>query len=172
MRRDCRAPVHAAHGANFRRAPRKQQLDARVFLAGEPDAVCRVPGGRRGLQVKRAIEHTTGADLSDGRLRVEYCQDIDGFWLEPHLDIPVKRLTMLIYLADAPELHDAGTDIYDASPEHRLVESAPCEWNAGLIFVPGKNTWHGFSKRPLRGVRKSIIVNYVAPQWRAAEELA
>ena len=84
---------------------------------------------------------------------------------------PVKLFTMLVYLADAPELHDAGTDIYDDSPEHKLVASVPCEWNAGLIFIPGKNTWHGFSKRPIRGVRKSII-NFVAPEWRAGDELA
>jgi hypothetical protein len=123
-------------------------------------------------RVMSAIERTTGTDLTRGRLRIEYCQDVDGFWLEPHVDIPVKLFTMLVYLTDAPELHDAGTDIYDASPEHRLVTSAPYEWNAGLIFIPGRNTWHGFRKRPIRGVRKSIIVNYVAPEWRAVEELA
>jgi hypothetical protein len=126
----------------------------------------------RNARVVHAIERTTGTDLTHGRLRIEYCQDIDGFWLEPHVDISVKLFTMLAYLTDAPELHDAGTDIYDDTPEHNLVASAPYEWNAGLIFIPGRNTWHGFRRRPIRGVRKSIIVNYVAPEWRAVEELA
>ena len=75
-------------------------------------------------------------------------------------------------MSDAPELHDAGTDIYDASPQHRLVKSAPYEWNAGLAFIPGHDTWHGFSRRPIRGVRKSLIINYVSPEWRAVQELA
>jgi hypothetical protein len=123
-------------------------------------------------RVIAAIERTTATSLADARLRIEYCQDVDGFWLEPHVDIPVKRFTMLVYLTDAPELHDAGTDIYDATPAHDLVTSAPYEWNAGLIFIPGKDTWHGFRKRPVRGVRRSIIVNYVGPEWRAVEELA
>ena len=123
-------------------------------------------------RVTAAIERTTGTNLANGRLRIEYCQDVDGFWLEPHVDIPVKLFTMLVYLTDAPELHDAGTDIYDASPEHKLVASAPYEWNAGLIFIPGKDMWHGFRKRPIRGLRKSIIINYVGPEWRAVEELA
>lgn len=125
-------------------------------------------------RLMRAIEHTTGTDLTRGQLRIEYCQDIGGFWLEPHVDIPVKLFTMFVYLTDAPELHDAGTDILDASPEREFVTSAPYEWNAGLIFIfiPGKNTWHSFRKRPIRGVRKSIIVNYVAPEWRVVEELA
>jgi hypothetical protein len=136
-------------------------------------AVCgEVADAFRHPRVIAAIERTTGTNLANGRLRIEYCQDVDGFWLEPHVDIPVKLFTMLVYLTDAPELYDAGTDIYDASPEHRLVASAPYEWNAGLIFIPGKNTWHGFRKRPIRGLRKSIIVNYVGPEWRAVEELA
>ncbi len=122
-------------------------------------------------RVIKAIEATTGTDLSTGQLRIEYCQDTDGFWLEPHVDIPVKLFTMLIYLSNAPELYDAGTDIYDESPEHRLVATAPYEFNTGLIFIPGKNTWHGFTPRPIRGVRKSLIVNYVSPQWQARQEL-
>ena len=136
-------------------------------------SICReVADAFRHPRVVAAIERMTGTDLTYGRLRIEYCQDVDGFWLEPHVDIPVKLFTMLVYLTDAPELHDAGTDIYDSSSEHKLVASAPYEWNAGLMFIPGKNTWHGFRKRPIRGVRKSIIINYVAPEWRAVEELA
>ena len=33
-------------------------------------------------------------------------------------------------------MHDAGTDIYDAGPEHKLIASVPYEWNAGMIFIP------------------------------------
>lgn len=124
------------------------------------------------FHVRSAIEQVTGAHIMSGRLRIEYCQDGDGFWLEPHVDIPVKLFTMLIYLSGEPELADAGTDIYDATPEHRLVGRAPCSWNTGLIFIPGKDTWHGLSRRPIHGVRKSLIVNYVSPDWRAVDELA
>jgi hypothetical protein len=143
--------------------PRHQQ---RFSVCGDVAQAFRHP------RVVAAIERTTGTNLTGGRLRIEYCMDVDGFWLEPHVDIPAKLFTMLVYLTDAPELHDAGTDIYDASPEHNLVASAPYEWNAGLIFIPGKTTWHGFTKRPIRGLRKSIIINYVKPEWRAVEELA
>lgn len=118
------------------------------------------------------IERTTGANLDQGHLRIEYCQDIDGFWLEPHVDIRVKLFTMLVYLSGEVELRDAGTDVYDASPAHRRVATAPYEKNKGLIFIPGSNTWHGFTKRPINGVRRSIIINYVSPEWRSVEELA
>src|SRR5262249_46042126 len=119
-----------------------------------------------------AIEAVTGGKLQNAQLRLEYCQDINGFWLEPHVDIPVKKFTMLIYLSDDARLRDAGTDVYDESPEHRTVATAPYEFNAGMIFIPGKNTWHGFRRRSIRGIRKSIIVNYVSPEWRAIGELA
>lgn len=121
---------------------------------------------------RAAIQKLTGTSLATGLLRIEYCQDIDGFWLEPHVDIPVKLFTMLVYLTNSPDLVDAGTDIYDATADHSRVATAPCSWNTGLIFIPGKDTWHGFTPRPIPGVRKSIIINYVTPQWRAIEELA
>jgi hypothetical protein len=126
----------------------------------------------RSPQVVRRLEQLTGRGLSDGALRIEYCQDVDGFWLEPHLDLGVKLFTMLIYLSGEPELFDAGTDIYDASREHKLVATAPYEKNKGLIFIPGTNTWHGFTQRQIRGVRRSLIVNWVTAEWRARHELA
>ena len=136
-------------------------------------AVCRdVADTFRNAEVKAQIAATTGAKIADAKLRIEYCLDTDGFWLEPHVDIPVKRFTMLIYLSDDPELRDAGTDVYDAAPDHKLVARAPYEFNAGMIFIPGTDTWHGFAKRRIRGVRKSLIVNYVSADWRAVAELA
>jgi hypothetical protein len=117
------------------------------------------------------LELATGATVGQGHLRIEYCQDVDGFWLAPHVDIKVKLFTMLIYLSDDPRLADAGTDLYDDSPEHNPAGTAPYVANAGLIFIPGHNSWHGFSPRPIRGVRKSLIVNYVTSDWRAVEEL-
>lgn len=122
--------------------------------------------------LKRTIEKVTGADLSQAILRIEYCQDTDGFWLEPHTDILVKKFTMLIYLSNDADLFDAGTDIYEGPPNFKLVASAPYELNKGLIFIPGNNTWHGFSKRPIKRLRKSIIINYVSPEWRATDELS
>ncbi len=122
-------------------------------------------------EMKAAITAETGAPVDQGHLRIEYCQDVEGFWLEPHLDIKVKLFTMLVYLSDDPNLYDAGTDIYDDTPEHNRVATVPYEKNKGLIFIPGHNTWHGFSRRPIRGLRKSIIINYVTDAWRDKWEL-
>ena len=48
----------------------------------------------------------------------------------------------------------------------------PGNVNRGLIFVPGTDTWQGFVRRPIEGVRRSLIVNYVGLEWRSRQELA
>jgi hypothetical protein len=163
-------PTAAVHDGR-----REANNSTRVYFSPETQArfpVCReVADGFKHPAVMAAVERETGTDLRHGQLRVEYCQDVDGFWLEPHVDIPVKLFTMLVYLSGEPELYEAGTDVYDG-PEGRRVATAPYERNKGLIFIPGRDTWHGFTPRPIQGVRRSIIINYVAPEWRAVDELA
>ena len=121
-------------------------------------------------RVTQSLAARTGAALSGSSLRIEYCQDSDGFWLEPHTDIGAKLFTMLIYLSETPQAENWGTDIYDSDRRH--AGSAPGGFNKGLIFVPGNDTWHGVEKRSFAGVRKSIIVNYVKTEWRSRHELA
>jgi hypothetical protein len=116
-----------------------------------------------------AVEQATGAQLDGCCLRIEYAQDTDGFWLQPHTDLGVKKFTLLYYLSPESQ-DDLGTDIYaDAKTwSHR----APFTPGAALAFVPSDNTWHGFEARRIPVVRKSLIVNYVTADWRAREQLA
>jgi len=120
--------------------------------------------------VGTAISDLTGADLRDTFVRLEYAQDTEGFWLEPHTDLGVKRFTMLIYLAEGEGQADLGTDIY-AAPDQWARRSAFID-NTALVFVPGDNTWHGLSARRITGVRRSLIMNYVTREWRARDQLA
>ena len=116
----------------------------------------------------RAIADAFATDLDGTSLRVEYALDTDGFWLEPHTDLGVKRFTLLLYLSQGHE--ELGTDVYDA--RQRAVSRSPFAPGAAMVFVPGDDTYHGFEKRPIPGVRRSLIVNYVTPEWRAREQLA
>ena len=116
------------------------------------------------------LQDVCGRTLAGSFLRIEYCLDTDGFWLEPHTDIGAKLFTMLIYLSDHPDAEDWGTDILDA--DRNLVCRASGAFNTGLIFLPAANTWHGFAPRKIRGLRRSLIINYVVPEWRARHELA
>ena len=120
--------------------------------------------------ITHKIETVFATRLGGSYLRLEYAQDTDGFWLEPHTDLGVKVFTMLLYLSDDPSHRDLGTDIYDAEKTH--VGRSPFEANAAMVFVPSSDTYHGFEQRPIAGVRKSIIINYVTNEWRAREQLS
>jgi hypothetical protein len=121
-------------------------------------------------RVTDAIQKTFGTKLSGSYLRVEYAQDIDGFWLEPHTDLGVKVFTMLLYLSKDKNHADLGTDIYDANK--KPIGRSPFEPNGAMVFVPSDVTYHGFELRRIEGVRKSVIINYVTNEWRAREQLS
>lgn len=117
-----------------------------------------------------AIERECDTQLAGTNLRVEYCQDTSGFWLEPHTDIGVKRFTMSLFLCRGEGGADMGTDIYDR--DRNWFGRAPSEFNSAMIFIPSNDTFHGFAARAIPGVRKSLIVNYVGPEWRNRHELS
>lgn len=117
-----------------------------------------------------SIERFFEIDLEGAFLRIEFALDVNGFWLEPHKDLSVKKLTVLVYLSDGADHETLGTDIYAAKDQ--WAARTPFSPNIALAFVPGGNTFHGFEKRPINGVRKSLILNYVTTEWRDREQLA
>jgi hypothetical protein len=121
-------------------------------------------------EVARLLADTCGIAVEGSFLRMEYIQDLDGAWLEPHRDIPEKLFSMVIYLFIGPDAKDWGTDIYDS--ERRWVGRAEGVFNSATIFVAGPNTWHGFDRRPIIGVRRLMEINYARADWRDREQLA
>lgn len=124
-------------------------------------------------EVARSLTQTLmlrADDIEGSFLRVEYIQDTEGAWLEPHPDIPDKLFSMVIYLCTGPEAQDWGTDIYDA--QKKWVGRAKAEFNSAVIFVRSDITFHGFEKRPIIGVRRLMEVNYVRATWRDRSQLA
>jgi hypothetical protein len=118
----------------------------------------------------RLLEDATGADLGGTNVRIEYAVDSDCFWLQPHTDLGVKRITILYYLPDGPDQEDLGTDIYlDADT---WAARAPFKWNTALVFVPSDRTFHGFERRDIPRIRRSVIINYVTQAWIARDQLA
>jgi hypothetical protein len=121
-------------------------------------------------EVTGTIEKTFGSKLKGTYVRIEFAQDIDGFWLEPHTDLGVKMFTFLLYISKDEAHRELGTDIYGS--DKKWVARSPFKSNAAMIFVPGSDTYHGFEARPIQGVRKSLVINYVTNDWKAREQLA
>ena len=119
--------------------------------------------------VARQFEETCAIKADGTFLRLEYMQDLDGMWLEPHRDIPEKVFSMVIYLCTGPQAKDWGTDIYD--DQKKWLKRSNPEFDSAVIFKAGPNTWHGFEPRPIIGVRRLMEINYVR-NWRARDQLA
>ena len=120
-------------------------------------------------EVARQCQETYDIDAEGSFLRLEYIQDTDGAWLEPHRDIPDKLFSMVIYLCTGPEAKNWGTDIYDENRE--WVGRSSADFNTAVTFIAGPDTWHGFEPRPIKGVRRLMEINY-ASNWRDREQLA
>lgn len=118
----------------------------------------------------RLLADTLNTDVEGSYLRMEYIQDIDGSWLEPHCDIYEKIFSMVIYLFYGPDSVEWGTDIYN--DQKRWIGRSPGDFNSATIFIAGPNTWHGFEKRKIVGVRRLMEINYVRPNWRRREQLS
>lgn len=159
--------LHGVSGSREIHNNTRRYVDAEA-IAAYP--VCRsLAEAFQDARTVKLIEEITGARLGGCCLRIEYAQDTEGFWLQPHTDLGVKKFTLLYYLSPDGS-GDLGTDVYaDAKTwSHR----APFIPGAALAFVPSDNTWHGFEPRPIPVVRKSLIINYVTAEWRAREQLA
>ena len=120
-------------------------------------------------EVARQLGETFNIDPRGGHLRIEYIQDTDGAWLEPHRDIPDKLFSMVVYLCTGPEAANWGTDIYD--DDRKWIGRAAADFNTAVTFIAGPNTWHGFDKRRIEGVRRLLEINYVR-NWRDVNQLA
>jgi hypothetical protein len=120
--------------------------------------------------VARQLADTCEIAVEGGFLRMEYIQDIDGAWLEPHRDIPEKLFSMVIYLFHGPDSVDWGTDVYDA--DRKWIGRSSGEFDSATIFIAGPASWHGFEPRPIVGVRRLMEINYVRSDWRSVDQLA
>ena len=112
------------------------------------------------------ISKMINRDLSNSYVRVEVICDREGFWLKPHCDIKEKLMSGLIFVNNANESEDLGTDFYNEKLEK--VKTVPYKHNYGYLFTSGPNTWHGMEKKRIVKERRCIQVNYVTFQtdWK------
>lgn len=88
--------------------------------------------------------------------RAEWISDPPGFHLDPHNDIPEKKMTMMVYLG---RNENQGTSLYDGKGK---IKNVPSGYNQGMIFFPAKNTSHGYPPaRAVDNYRYALIINIV-----------
>ena len=110
-------------------------------------------------EVYQTISKMIIKDLSNSYVRVEVLCDREGFWLKPHCDIKEKLMSGLIFVNNANESEELGTDFYNQKLEK--VKTVPYKHNYGYLFTSGPNTWHGMEKKKIVKERRCVQVNYV-----------
>ena len=138
----------------FRKFIKKDTPEGKVFAEFNKDSF------------KHHITDVTGVDMLKGKLRIELCADASGFWLEEHVDIPEKLMTLQIYLGSGNSVW--GTTLY--TQPGVVYKSLPFIHNTGSLSVLGEPVIHGVMKNKVDGYRKSVIINYVV-DWRDTEQL-
>lgn len=108
----------------------------------------------------------SGQDCSDGTLRIELCQDSSGFYLDKHIDIPEKYITLQVYLGEGDETW--GTSIYN---NNDLYHTNKFIHNTGWMSFKGSPLIHGIEKGVINGIRRSVIINYVIGDWNDTDQL-
>ena len=104
-----------------------------------------------------AISKMIDKDLSNSYVRVEIICDREGFWLKPHCDIKEKLMSGLIFVNNAKESEDLGTDFYNEKLEK--VKTVPYKHNYGYLFTSGPNTWHGMEKKKIINERRLSLIH-------------
>ena len=110
-------------------------------------------------ETHETISKMINKDLSNSYVRFEVICDREGFWLKPHCDIKEKLLSGLIFVNNANESKNLGTDFYNEKLEK--VKTVPYKNNYGYLFSSGPNTWHGMEKKEIVKERRCLQVNYV-----------
>jgi len=109
----------------------------------------------------------SGVDCSNGQLRIEACQDGPGFYLENHIDIPEKLMTLQIYLGEGDSIW--GTSLYNN--DQTLYNLVEFKHNTGYLFSKTSQLIHGVTKGAVTGIRRSILINYVVGDWNDTDQL-
>ena len=110
-------------------------------------------------ETHETISKMINKDLSNSYVRVEVICDREGFWLKPHCDIKEKLLSGLIFVNNANESENLGTDFYNEKLVK--VKTVPYKDNYGYLFSSGPNTWHGMEKKEIVKERRCLQVNSV-----------
>ena len=116
-------------------------------------------------EARECFTDLTAVDCSAGKLRIELCQDGPGFWLENHIDIQEKLITLQIYLGEGKQTW--GTQLVWDNGQITV----PFEHNTGWLGNKNTKIVHGIPKKIVDGIRKSVIINYVVGDWNDKEQL-
>ena len=104
------------------------------------------------------FEEESNVKIRGNYLRIEFIEDSEKSWLEPHVDISEKLMSFLVYLNNTGESESIGTALYNTDKEY--IKTVPFINNQGFYFYPSNDTWHGLESVQIKERRRAVMVNY------------
>jgi hypothetical protein len=151
----CLAEVKSIRHTVSQTVPGKRRDSARLFVDDSvADQYPELHALYRSLHAgayRDFFESHTGISYQGMYPRMEVISDIGDFYLEPHCDLPEKRLTALVY-TDHERLWP-GTGLGNG----QRVESRD---NRCFFFVPGDHSLHDYPLTHFDSVRRCLQINY------------
>lgn len=152
---ECLAEVKAVKHTVAQSIPGKRVGSYRLFIdnanAAEYPELYKLYSSLHSGEYKTFFESYTGLDYTGLYPRLEVVSDIGEFYLEPHCDMPEKRLTALVY-TDYQQLWP-GTGLGNGT----RVESQD---NRCFFFVPDAHSLHDYPLTHFSTVRRCLQINY------------
>lgn len=117
-------------------------------------------------------KHFLNTHSKNLKLKIEFANDLNGYYLQKHSDHPSKRKVILIYI-DGEE--DIGTTLH----LNNTTLHVKCVPNRAIIFYPDQtqtyaynNEYHEVIKKEFTKVRRTVIINYVdVNSWSDIDKL-
>ncbi len=123
-------------------------------------------------EVETTIGEALGVKLADCECLVTVrgrCRDRDG---GVHNDSADKVVTAILYINDGEWAHDGGRlrFVRDPLDIDSVIAEVPPAIGTLVAFRRSDNSWHGH--KPFSGVRRAIMVNWMADPEAVAREVA
>lgn len=127
---------------------------------------------------RAALSALTGVALGELPMEINVTHYGANAWLGPHLDLPDKIVTHVLYFNDVWPVDDGGClHILRSSRMDDLAARVPPLVGTSAVLVRSERSWHAVSKvRPgVRTSRRSAVVTFYRPgskstMWPAGEK--
>ena len=115
---------------------------------------------------RSALKQTTGRDLTSALMEVNVIHYGPGAFMGPHIDLPAKMITHVLYFNKSWDPQDGGciNILRSSDPAHVTAEILPVVGNS-VLLVRSKHSWHSVScvASDCRTSRRSINVIFHLP---------
>jgi hypothetical protein len=116
-------------------------------------------------EYRAAMSAITGLELDDLVMEVNLFHYGPGAWLGPHVDLPEKVVTHVLYFNDDWDPHVGGCLQVLRDGGDRVVHEVPPTAGSSVVLVRSDSSWHAVARvaDDCHDTRRSVTVTFYVP---------